>query len=118
MPLSWRLRLKSVKSDPAAGGRLPLKWCMKANENLFKVDHPEQFPIATAEARRGRAGVERYRRGEHRRFPERSGDFAGLRPRDRNSRQTGRPSVKGQVLMRVQSADISRRFGLPARGSQ
>jgi cobalt-zinc-cadmium efflux system membrane fusion protein len=95
------------KADPAAEAPPPARVEQEADFNLVKVDHPEQFPLATA--------------SEHNAAPELSAtgvvaadvsrtipviSLAAGRVIEVHAR-LGDSVTKGQLLMRVQSADIS-----------
>ena len=96
-----------AQSDPSAGAPPPAQVVHEGNENLFTVEHPEQFPIATAEARV--AAPELKVTGVvsadiSRNVPVislASGRVVDIRAR------LGDQVVKDQVLMRVQSSDIA-----------
>ena len=75
--------------------------------NNFKVDHPEQFPLATAGEYVGRAGIERDRRGEPGRLAAGAGAVAGLGPRGGDRRAAGRRGEEGAVAVQGAEARTS-----------
>jgi cobalt-zinc-cadmium efflux system membrane fusion protein len=99
-----------AQTDPAAGAPPPAQVEKETNGEDFKVEHPEQFPLATA--------------GEHAATPElnvtgtvlpdisraipvisiASGRIVEIHAR------VGDTVKKGQLLLKVQSADISQAF--------
>ena len=58
--------------------------------SLVKVDHPEQFPVATATERSAAPELNVTGHGRPRRIARHSGDFARLRPHPRDSCAVGR----------------------------
>jgi membrane fusion protein, heavy metal efflux system len=98
------------KSDPQAEAPPPLKLETAGDPNVFQVDHPEQFPLATAVAYK--AAPELKVTGTvnpdiSRNVPVVS--LAAGRVVEIKAR-LGDTVKKGQVLLRVQSADISGAF--------
>ena len=96
-----------AKADPAAEAPPPARVEEIADVNVVKVDHPEQFPLATATARD--AAPELNATGVvnadvSRTIPVIS--LAAGRIIEVHAR-LGDTVTKGQLLMRVQSADIS-----------
>ncbi len=98
------------KADPAAEAPPPAQVEHEQDAGAFRVDHPEQFPLATA--------------GKHEAAPELNVtgtvspdvlrnipvvSLASGRVVDIHAR-LGDTVTKGQILMRVQSADISQAF--------
>ena len=96
--------------DPKAEAPPPTQIETEADVNIIKVDHPEQFPLATAE--RLQAAPELQVTGTvtadiSRNVPVislASGRVVGIYAK------LGDSVTKGQLLMRVQSADISSAF--------
>jgi cobalt-zinc-cadmium efflux system membrane fusion protein len=101
---------KEEAADPKAEGPPPTKVEKEGDANLVKVDHPEQFPLATA--------------GQHSAAPELSvtgvvnPDVARTVPVIslasgrvvQISARIGDEVKKGQMLLKVQSSDISGAF--------
>jgi cobalt-zinc-cadmium efflux system membrane fusion protein len=99
-----------AQTDPAAGAPPPAQVEKETNGEDFKVDHPDQFPLAIA--------------GEHRAAPELNVTGTVMPDISRAipviSIATGRITEilarvgdtvkKGQLLLKVQSADISQAF--------
>ena len=96
-----------AQSDPSAGAPPPAQVVHEGNENLFTVEHPEQFPVAAAEARVAApelnvTGV--VSADVSRNVPVislASGRVVDIRAR------LGDQVVKDQILLRVQSSDIA-----------
>ena len=101
---------RNVKADTAAGDPLPVQVVQKRGASLVEVDHPERFELATAS--RHAASPELRVTGVvsadvSRNVPVisvASGRILEIRAR------LGDTVTKGQLLMRVQSADISQAF--------
>ena len=99
-----------AKDDPAAGAPPPLKLETAGDPNVFRADHPDQFPLAAAVAHHGTS--------ELRVTGTVNPDIARTVPVI--SLATGRvieikarlgdTVTKGQLLLRVQSADIAGAF--------
>ena len=101
---------KAATPDPAAGAPPPAKVEEEHNGDVFKVAHPEQFAMATAEKRI--ATPELNATGTvnpdvSRNVPVIS--IASGRIIEINAR-LGDSVTKGQLLMKVQSADIAQAF--------
>lgn len=108
--LAANLAACGSKSDPHAEAPPPLKLETVEDQNLFEVEHPEQFPLATAV--------------EHRAAPELKATGTVNPDVTRNvpvislaagrvveiKARLGDTVKKGQVLLLVQSADISGAF--------
>ena len=98
------------ESDPAAGAPPPAQVEKEGNADLVKVDHPDQFPLATASTHDSApalnvTGV--VSADVSRNVPVisiASGRVLEIRAR------LGDTVTKGQLLMRVQSADIAGAF--------
>lgn len=95
------------KMDPAAGAPPPAKLVEEGQTNLFKVDHPEQFPLATATQRLiapelNVTGV--VSADVSRNVPVVS--LASGRVAEIDAR-VGDTVKKGQLLLRVQSNDVA-----------
>ena len=98
------------RSDPNAGAPPPLKVERAEDRNVFQVDHPDKFPLATA--------AERVTTSQLTATATVNPDISRTVPVI--SLATGRvveikarlgdTVKKGQVLLRVQSADISGAF--------
>jgi cobalt-zinc-cadmium efflux system membrane fusion protein len=99
-----------AKSDPQAEAPPPTKVQSVADENVFEADHPEQFPLVTAEQRK----FARQLKVTGAVAPDVSRSVPVV------SLATGRVVAiaarlgdtvkKGQLLLRVQSADLSAAF--------
>src|SRR5215472_2986771 len=101
---------QKVKADAAAEAPPPAKIERELDANLVKVDHPEQFPVATATARS--AAPELNVTGTvnpdvSRAIPVislASGRIIEIRAR------LGDEVKKGQLMLKVQSPDIAQAF--------
>ncbi len=101
---------KGGEPDPAAGAPPPVKVEQEPTADLVKVDHPDQFPLATAAARSvapelnvtGVVNVDVSRNVPV--ISLASGRVVEIRAK------LGDTVTKGQLLMRVQSSDISSAF--------
>ena len=104
-------RRASSPKDPAAEAPPPAKVDRESDAGLVKVDHPDQFPLATAAARTHCAPelnvTGMVTPDVSRNVPVIS--LASGRVVEINAR-LGDQVTKGQLLMRVQSADISAAF--------
>lgn len=98
---------KEVKSDPAAEAPPPAQVEHVADFNAVKVDHPEQFPLASVEAQGAYSELKAtgvVSADVSRTIPVIS--LASGRIIEVHAR-LGDTVTKGQLLLRVQSADIS-----------
>jgi cobalt-zinc-cadmium efflux system membrane fusion protein len=103
-------RAKGGEPDPAAGAPPPAKVEQEGDPNVVRTSHPEQFPLATAAERLATdelsaTGV--VSADVSRNVPVvsmASGRVVDIRAR------LGDTVVKGQLLMKVQSADLSAAF--------
>jgi cobalt-zinc-cadmium efflux system membrane fusion protein len=98
------------KSDPAAGAPPPLRVETAGSPNIFHTDHPGQFPIAIAVAHTGTADLRvtgTVNPDISRTVPVIS--LATGRVIEIDAR-LGDTVAKGQLLLRVQSADIASAF--------
>ena len=99
------------KSDPQAEAPPPLKVERVEDRNVFQVDHPERFPLAQAVEHIAAATAEGHRHCESGHFKSRS--RRSLWPTGRVveiDARLGDTVKKGQLLLKVQSADISGAF--------
>lgn len=100
----------SGKADPGAGAPPPAQVEQEQDGGAFSVDHPEQFPLATAGKYEAAPELEvtgTVSPDVSRNIPVvslASGRIVGIRAR------LGDTVSKGQLLMRVQSQDISQAF--------
>jgi len=101
---------EKVEANPKAGAPPPADVIRESDSSLFRVDHPEQFPIATA--------------GEHDAAPELKTTGSVSPDVSRNipvislasgriveiDARLGDTVTKGQLLLKVQSQDIAQAF--------
>ncbi|HEY1423166.1 MAG TPA: efflux RND transporter periplasmic adaptor subunit [Candidatus Acidoferrum sp.] len=106
----WGLAGCSDKSDPKAEAPPPIKVQSVADDNVFQTDHPEQFPLVAAEqhlATRQLKATGTIAPDVSRSVPVISlaaGRVVAIAAR------LGDTVKKGQLLLRVQSADLSGAF--------
>ena len=98
------------KFDPADGAAPPAQVIETGNASLVTVDNPEQFPLVAAERVDEPDAAERHRRGLSRYLPRGPGHLAGQRPRRRHQARLDDNVKKGQLLLKVQSPDITNAF--------
>jgi cobalt-zinc-cadmium efflux system membrane fusion protein len=100
----------STKNDPAAGAPPPLKVETAGDPNVFRTDHPDQFPLTTAVAHNTTSELKvtgTVNPDISRTVPVIS--LASGRVVEIDAR-LGDNVAKGQLLLRVQSADIAGAF--------
>jgi len=105
--LAFQLACKAPKSDPQAEAPPPLKVQPVEDRNVFDVDRPERFPLTTAVSHSARSELKvtgTVNPDVSRNVPVIS--LASGRVVEIHTR-LGDTVTKGQLLMKVQSADIS-----------
>ncbi len=110
---------EKVKADPAAGAPPPAQVERELDASTVQVDHPEQFPLATAVEYTAAPRVERDGRGQSGCVAQCAGDFARFRPGGRDRRPPGRRGEKGTASAASPERRCFRGFlGLPQSGGR
>ena len=100
--------LESEEPPPAVSG------ARAGCKRHLKVDHPEQFPLVTAAKYDAAPELNVTGTVSPGRLAERAGDFAGLRPRGRDSRAPGRHGDQGPAAdARAERRHLAGLFRLP-----
>ena len=86
---------QKAQSDNESGAPPPAQVEREGGSGTFKVQRPEEFPLATAGKHTSGAGIDRDRRCESRRVALRARRLSRLRPRSRHQGPAGRYRGEG-----------------------